>query len=241
MRALITVVLLLLSLSPSLLIAQAGMILIKGGTFPMGSTDGLSDQIPVHAVTVGSFYLDAKEVTVAQYRAFCTATARSMPSAPEWGWFNNNPIVNVSWEDATAYASWAGKRLATEAEWEYAARGGTLTHGYAYSGSSTIGDVAWHSANSGNRTHAVGTKAPNELGLFDMSGNAWEWCSDWHDSKYYSVSPSVDPKGPAQGSDRVVRGGLWDADASLCRVTYRDCYSPSSFSSVIGFRCAKDL
>lgn len=238
MKALITVLLLLLSLSPSLLVAQAGMVLVTGGTFQMGSTTGQGDEMPVHAVTVSSFYLDAKEVTVAQYRAFCTATARLMPSAPSWGWIDNNPIVSVSWNDATAYAAWAGKRLVTEAEWEYAARGGTLTHGYTYSGSNTIGDVAWYSSNSGSRTNAVGTKAPNELGLYDMSGNAFEWCSDWYDAGYYSVSPSANPKGPSSGTTRVLRGGSWGDVEYNCRVAPRYWITPTVIHFYLGFRCA---
>jgi sulfatase modifying factor 1 len=238
MKALITVLLLVLSLSPCLLIAQEGMILVAGGTFQMGSTTGNSDEIPVHAVTVSSFYLDVKEVTVAQYRAFCTATARSMPSAPSWGWSEDNPIVLVSWNDATAYSQWAGKRLPTEAEWEYAARGGNLSHGYTYSGSNTIGDVAWYNSNSGTRTQAVGTKMPNELGLYDMSGNVYEFCSDWYDAGYYSVSPSVNPKGPSTATYRVMRGGSWVIIELDCRVANRDRYTPASFSSIVGFRCA---
>jgi formylglycine-generating enzyme required for sulfatase activity len=222
-------------------VAPPGMILVTGGTFQMGSTTGNSDEIPVHAVTVSSFYLDAKEVTVVQYRAFCTATSRSMPSPPSWGWSDNNPIVNVSWIDATAYATWAVKRLPTEAEWEYAARGGTLTHGYTYSGSNTIGDVAWYTSNSGSRTQAVGTKTPNELGLYDMSGNAWEWCSDWYDGGYYSVSPSVNPKGPSTGTYRVLRGGSWGSFEDSCRVANRLRNTPTNIFDYIVFRCAADL
>jgi formylglycine-generating enzyme len=217
-----------------------GMVLVTGGTFQMGSASGESNEQPVHAVTLGSYYLDSREVTVAQYLAFCTSTVKSVPSAPSWGWSDDNPIVNVTWDDATAYAVWAGKRLPTEAEWEYAARGGALTHGYAYSGSNTIGDVAWYESNSENRTHAAGTKASNELGLYDMSGNLWEWCSDWYDSKYYSVSPSVDPKGPAQGSGRVLRGGSYYSVKGYCRVAIRDRNSPTNPIN-FGFRCAKDM
>ena len=100
-------------------------------------------------------------------------------------------------------------------------RGGTLTHGYTYSGSNTIGDVAWYISNSGNRTQAVGTKAPNELGLYDMSGNVWEWCTDWYDAGYYSVSPSLNPKGPSSGTSRVLRGGSWINVEDDCRVAAR--------------------
>jgi formylglycine-generating enzyme required for sulfatase activity len=222
--------------------APTGMVLITGGTFSMGSV-GNADAQPVHAVTISSFYLDAKEVTVAQYRAFCTApgSTHSMPSAPAWGWSDSSPIVNVSWNDATAYATWAGKRLPTEAEWEYAARGGSLSHGYIYSGSNTIGDVAWYSSNSGSRTQGCGTKTPNELGLYDMSGNAWEWCSDWYDAGYYSVSPSLNPKGPTTGTSRALRGGSWYNGEVICRVAVRNYYPPSNFFDNDGIRCAEDL
>jgi len=216
------------------------LVLVEGGTFPMGSTSGDPDEQPVHTVTVSSFYLDLKEVTVGEYRAFCTATGRTMPSAPTWGWVDTHPVVNVSWNDATAYAQWVGKRLPTEAEWEYAARGGKFNHGYTYSGSNTLDGVGWYTSNSGSRTNPVGGKGANELGLFDMSGNIWELCNDWYDAAYYGVSPATNPKGPVNGSKRVDRGGSWKNDPSACRVSDRTSFWQDSGLDDLGFRCAAD-
>lgn len=217
-----------------------GMVLVTGGTFQMGSLINADEQ-PVHAVTVSSFFLDAKEVTVAQYRASTFVTGRTMPSAPAWGWSDDNPICIVNWNDAIAYAQWAGKRLPTEAEWEYAARGGNTSAAHTYSGSNTIGDVAWYTTNSGSRTHDVGTKIPNELGVYDMSGNVFEWCSDYYDAGYYAVSPSTNPKGPSSGTDHVVRGGSYDVTADFCGIAIRRGNKPSFSGITYGFRCAKDL
>jgi len=217
-----------------------GMVLVTGGTFQMGGLVNADEQ-PVHAVTVSSFFLDAKEVTVAQYRASTFVTGRTMPAAPAWGWVDDNPICSVSWNDAMAYAQWAGKRLPTEAEWEYAARGGDKSAAYTYSGSNTIGDVAWYTSNSGSRTQYVGTKIPNELGVYDMSGNVWEWCADYYDAGYYALSPSTNPKGPSIGTDRVARGGSYEVTATECRVAARRGNKPTFAGITYGFRCAKDL
>jgi formylglycine-generating enzyme required for sulfatase activity len=219
---------------------SSGMVLVEGGTFEMGSENGSLGEKPVHQVSVSSFFIDKYEVTVGQYRQFCTSTGRSMPSAPSWGWQENHPIVNVTWDDAAAYAQWAGKRLPTEAEWEYAARGGRLSKGYTYSGGKDLGAVAWYDGNSGKQTQPVGEKSPNELGICDMSGNAWEWCADWDDENYYRNSPKQDPTGPSSGQLRVLRGGSWLNVDSLCRLTNRNSNLPSNRNYNDGFRCAQD-
>jgi sulfatase modifying factor 1 len=216
------------------------MVLVRGGTFIMGSNKGYVMESPEHAVTLKSFYIDKYEVTVAQYRAFCRSTHRRMPAAPPWGWKDRYPMVGVNWYDATAYAAWAGKRLPTEAEWEFAARGGILSKGYTYSGSNVIDSVAWYESNSKNKAHPVGTKKPNELGIYDMSGNAVEWCSDRYDDNYYSSSPKEDPRGPRFGHDRVLRGGSYRGNPDICRATYRNSRRPRAALEWFGFRCARD-
>ena len=180
------------------------MVFVKGGTFIMGN--GAENKKWAHAETVADFSMSRYEVTVGEYKTFCTATGRAMPETPYWGWNDHHPMVNVSYNDAIAYCQWLSKilgvtyRLPTEAEWEFAANGGTQSKGYTYAGGNDINQVAWYYKNANYQMQAVGQKKPNELGLFDMTGNAWEWCSDWY------VGTSVAGK-ITEGSHRVLKGG----------------------------------
>jgi len=206
------------------------MVYVEGGTFQMGSKKGDSDEKPIHTVTVSSFYMDKTEVTQAQYRKVMGKNSSYFSGCDDC------PVENVNWHDANEYAKRVGKRLPTEAEWEYAARGGNKANGYQYAGSNNIREVAWYSKNSGSQTHPVGQKQPNELGLYDMSGNVWEWCSDWYDDDYYSNSPQNNPQGPNSGTRRVLRGGGWYDDDSSCRVANRSRLNPVSRFDSLGFR-----
>ena len=206
------------------------MIFVEEGTFAMGSNDGDSDERPVHNVTLDLYYIGETEVTQAQWRAI-------MGTNPSYYTGDNRPVENVSWNEAQEFcdklSALTGKKyvLPTEAQWEYAARGGNKSMGYKYSGSNTIGDVAVYYDYSHSN---VKSKKPNELGIYDMSGNVYEWCSDWFGN--YSSSPQTNPQGPSSGSRRVLRGGSWFDSASNCRVALRYYNSPSSRYDNYGFR-----
>ncbi len=215
------------------------MILVKGGWFGMGSDSGNNDEKPVHRVWVDDFYIGNYEVTFAEYDKFCEATGRNKPSDEGWG-RGNRPVIHVSWDDAKAYCEWAGGRLPTEAEWEYAARGGEKSGGYKYSGGDDIEKVAWYIGNTNNKTHPAGEKSPNELGIYDMSGNVWEWCADIYGKNYYSESPERNPQGPKRGKARVLRGGSWSSFTNNCRISERNCFVPGKGLKNYGFRIAKD-
>ena len=224
-------------------LTYGNMILVKGGTFQMGATseqgsDVGSDEKPVHTVTLSDYYIGETEVTQGLWKA----VMGSNPSDESRGIGDDLPVHDVSWNDCQDFIKKlnqkTGKhfRLPTEAEWEYAARGGSKSRGYKYSGSNTIGDVAWYTDNSGYKVHPVKSKSPNELGLYDMTGNVWEWCSDWYKSDYYSNSPSTNPRGPSSGSYRVLRGGSWYYYARDCRVSYRSNSDPTFRGSGSGLR-----
>ena len=221
---------------------ENSMIFVKGGWFEMGKADdGAEDEKPVHRVYVNSFYIDKYEVTVKEYREYCKKTGIPMPQEKTGGWNDNEPIVNVSYYDAAGYAVWIGERLPTEAEWEYAARGGNKSKGYIYSGSNNLDEIGWYSGNSGEKLHPVGMKKMNELGIYDMSGNVSEWCEDYYDPDYYKKSKGLtDPKGPEGGSVRVVRGGFYMNQERFCKLDYRFSMDPTFRVNATGFRCVKD-
>ena len=214
------------------------MVYVEGGTFDMGATseqgrDAYDREYPVHSVTLDGYYIGKCEVTQELWEAVMGSNPSHFKGA-------QNPVENVSWNDCQEFVSRLNSltgrtfRLPTEAEWEYAARGGKKSSHYKYSGSGNIYDVAWHRDNSGGKTHAVGTKSPNELGIYDMSGNVYEWCSDRNGD--YSAGAQTNPQGPSSGSGRVLRGGSWDRDARGCRVSNRSNFGPSSRFSYYGLR-----
>ena len=215
------------------------MIKVDGGTFTMGATSELGDPFdwekPTHQVTLSSYYIGETEVTQALWKAVMGKN----PSRFKGG---NKPVEMVSWEDCQTFIGklngLTGKRfrLPTEAEWEYAARGGKRSNHTQYSGGSMIDDVAWYDGNSGSKTHSVKTKKPNELGLYDMSGNVWEWCQDWYGS--YSSNAQTNPTGPDSGSRRVHRGGSWNDYERYCRSSFRFSDSPGLRYGNLGFRLA---
>lgn len=217
------------------------MVYVKGGTFQMGATaeqgeDYGRDEKPVHKVTLSDYYIGKFEVTQGLWKA----VMGSNPSKFKKG--DNYPIENVSWNDVQTFLTklnkLTGKKyvLPTEAQWEYVARGGSKSHGYKYSGSDDIGEVAWHGDNSEGATHPVGTKKANELGIYDMTGNVWEWCSDWHAS--YSSEVQTDPAGPETGSYRIYRGGSLGNTMNGCRLSLRYADTPDDCGCYLGFRIA---
>lgn len=216
------------------------MIKVQAGTFTMGATSEMKDpwhnEKPTHQVTLtNDYYIGKTEVTQAMWKAV-------MGNNPSFFKGDNLPVESVSWNDCQKFISKLNSmtgqnfRLPTEAEWEFAARGGNNSKHFQYSGSNKLGDVAWYAGNSRKKTHAVATKLPNELGLYDMSGNVWEWCSDRDGN--YSSSSQTNPIGPSSGSSRVFRGGSWGSDAGFCRSSMRYSGPPVFNYYLLGLRLA---
>lgn len=270
------------SLSDEKNIVPGNMVLIKGGTFQMGTDDGMPYESPVHAVEIESFYMDKHEVTVAEFAKFAAAT-NYKTDAEKFGWsgvFNfetgewqrvdgadwrnpegkiaanpNEPVVQISWKDADAYAKWAGKRLPTEAEFEYAARGGLIGKKYSWGDELKPNgkpQANWWQGNFPDKNTnedgffsraPVKSFAPNGFGLYEMTGNVWEWCGDWYADDYYVNSPGKNPPGAKNGDERVIRGGSFLCAENFCtnyRVAGRSHATPDSGLNNLGFRCARD-
>jgi len=243
------------------------MVLVEGGEFFMGNDySDPTDEKPEHKVSLDDFYISVYEVTFEEYDLFCDATGYDYSDDGGFG-RGKLPAMNVSWDDAVFYCNWLsgrhgydkayvikndsngvfitvdfaanGYRLPTEAEWEYAARGGSKSGGFAYCGSNDPKEIAWYSANSDGKPQETGKKLPNELGIYDMSGNAWEWCWDYYDKDYYTPDPVNNPTGPEKGINRVYRGGNFSSKLDFTRITKRFSLPQTMESGMIGIRLVR--
>lgn len=246
-------------IADKILTRYRNMVLVEGGTFQMGGRDdNWGDNKPVHDVMVGSFYMCKYPVTQAEYKAI-------MGKNPSRYKENSAPVDGINWYEAVEYCNkrseregltpcytidgtnvtcdWKanGYRLPTEAEWEYAARGGKHNSPYRHSGGDDIYEVAWHIFNGGSRIHKVGQKKANALGIHDMNGNVWEWCWDWYDENYYEDLTLIEPLGPASGDSRVCRGGSWYNNDDICQCAYRGSNYPTYWSAGVGFRVVRSV
>jgi formylglycine-generating enzyme required for sulfatase activity len=211
---------------------QFKMKYVEGGEFMMGATaeqgdDAYDEEKPAHKVSLDSYYIGETQVTQALWTAV-------MGNNPSYFKSDDNPVDTISWSDCQEFIKKLNQltgqqfSLPTEAQWEFAARGGKNSKGYKYAGSNNLGEVAWFAAPLNGLTHQVALKKPNELGIYDMSGNVWEWCTDWFDANYYQLSPKRNPQGPTSGDDRVLRGGGYCFLAKHCRVSSRMRFKPNS-------------
>ena len=236
-----------------------GMALIPAGSFEMGDhLDNVERALPVHTVELDAFYMDVNEVTVGQFKQFIQLSGYNY----EGNWLDvdkhsptaDHPMIYVTWYDAMAYSKWAGKRLPTEAEWEYAARGGLIGKRYPWADAESVARKYANYYGTGgkdrwNKSSApVGKFKPNKYGLYDMAGNVWEFCADWYNEKYYKNSPTKNPLGPDTGQlfdwggpCRVLRGGSWHSAASALNVAFRGFSIPDDRHYFTGFRCVSEM
>ena len=227
------------------------MITMQGGTFTMGATEDQStyadkSEKPPHQVTLSTYQIGKTEVTQELWEAVTGKSLSQIARANGWTLYGDGPdypMYYITWDDCQEFITKLNEltgqqfRMPTEAEWEYAARGGNKSKGFTFSGSNNIADVAWYSENSSNRSCPVANKAPNELGIYDMTGNVWEWCSDWYGD--YSDAPQTNPTGPETGTEHVVRGGCWGAMVSGSHLSNRISYVPTFHSNSVGLRLAQ--
>jgi len=252
------------------------MILVEGGTFSMGNDFLMTaqDESPERKVILNDFYIGKYEVTFEEFDLFCLVVGYPLPDDGGYG-RGKLPVANLSWQSAVMYCNWLsardgydryytiqrdstnyfrvtmnntanGYRLPTEAEWEYAARGGKKGTTTSYSGSNNVDTVAWYKGNSKLKPQIIGTKAPNALGIHDMSGNVWEWCWDFYDKNYYQTSKTANPEGqsnptgPVKGTERVFRGGNWNSTLDFLRLTSRYPSIPNKETGMVGMRLARN-
>lgn len=263
------VMLLIASFAFSQALEKPVMVHIDGGSFYMGNDYSTAlDEKPEHKVELSDFHISKYEVTFDMFDNFCRSTGYEEPDDGGYG-RGQKPVMNVSWEGAIKYCNWLsirhgyekvydlridtagmvienvnwdadGYRLPTEAEWEYVAKGGPESQGFAYAGSNDPKEVAWFTQNSGNAPQDVGSKKANELQVFDILGNSWEWCWDYYNKDYYKNAPEVDPTGPANGDHRVYRGGNFNSGIEFIRVTRRFALSPTLSQGMIGIRLVQN-
>jgi iron(II)-dependent oxidoreductase len=235
---------LLIFISANSQVTDPDMVLIPNGEFNMGkNSTNSTDWQPEHKVYIDAFYMDKYEVTNRQYYEFCTKTNHQLPEF--WGLaqfksgldYPDYPVVGISSFDAEQYARWAGKRLPTEAEWEYAARGGLAGKNFPWGDQVDSAKVNYGKKFKG--ILKVGSFKPNGFGLFDITGNVWEWTSDFYDGGYYKISPVENPKGPQTSRFKVIRGGSWHSGAMCVQTYYRNGLPASWVDFAVGFRCVK--
>lgn len=246
------------------------MILVEGGKVKMSvkesAKQNLINKKTDYEVTVSSFEMNKYEVSVADWKTYITATGSKMPARPTWGWNDDHPITNVTWIDAVKYCNWLstknglkpaynkegnkyvcdftanGFRLPTDAEWVYAAKGGNKSKNYTYSGGNDLETIAWYSKNSRKSPQPYGTKLPNEIGLYDMSGNVFEWCWDNYDPYFYKVDTKTNPRGPERGDKKCIRGGSWDStNLNYLKPENQLSWSSTASNPFFGFRVVKSV
>lgn len=233
--------------NPDTPVPPDGMVFIPGGNYLMGTDQGQAIASPKHPVVLSPFFMDSHEVSNKEYYDFCMETGYKLPEF--WGMdtyksgpdYPDHPVVGVSHFDAAEYASWAGKRLPTEAEWEHAARGGLENTSYYFGDKADRSMARYNDPEAEKGPVKCGSYPPNSYGLYDMSGNVWEWVSDWYSESYYKESPEKDPKGPAGGTFKAFRGGGWHSGPGCITVHRRNALPQHWVDFAGGFRCVKDL
>ena len=267
---LISTLALLLSCCFPLSAQTSNMILVEGGKVKMTVKEPVKLNTPEkkteYQVTVSSFEMNKYEVSVGEWKEYVKVNELKMPARPTWGWNDEKPITNVTWVEAIQYCNWLstnfnlkpaykkqngqyifditanGYRLPTDAEWVYAAKGGNKSKNYIYSGGNDLEAIAWYSKNSKKEPKTYGTKLPNEIGLYDMSGNVFEWCWDTYDPFFYKIDTKINPKGPDRGDKRCIRGGSWDSsNLNYLKPDHQLNWVATSSNAFFGFRVVRSV